>query len=230
MFKKIKILVVLLVVLIATGELFSQSRYYNSLYSPIPVIKRLSYENFRNIKLLQPAMMNYGGGEAQLDKLVDSYAEASALYFRNKTDDAAKQFTNNEKEIFLVAKKLAERYRKDTEKLVNDGMKFQIKNKLKKNLKGERHSLTGEQLLGNSKYSVAKANDYYDRYINARKNVSAKNLISSIYYYRRAKENIITMLVVLEPTKEGKERIKEQYKRELSDNKNKLYKSMEKEN
>jgi len=230
MFGKIKILITVLAVLIVTGELFAQKRFYNTLYSPIPVVKRLSYENFRNIKLLQPAIMNYGGGEKEIDRLVDQYAEASALYFRNKPDEAARLFTQNERELFLVAKKLAIRYRKDTEKLLEDGMKYQIKNKLKKNLKGKKHSLTGEQLLSNSSYSLLKANDYYDRYINARKNVSAKNLISSIYYYRRAKENLIKMYLVLETSKEEKRKIEERYKRDIDDNNNKIYKSMEKEN
>jgi ribosomal 50S subunit-associated protein YjgA (DUF615 family) len=86
-------------------------------------VKRLSYENFRNIKLLRSAILNYGGGEAEVQKLIDQYADATALYFQDKTEEAASKFTENEREIFKVAKKIAGDYHKDSSEFLRKGFK-----------------------------------------------------------------------------------------------------------
>ncbi len=96
-----------------TGPLFAQS--YNRSYDPKKLSQRLSYENFRNIKLLQIAILNYGGGKEDIDKLVDQYAEASALYFQDRMEEAADMFTQNQKQILALAKSISEKFKNDTE-------------------------------------------------------------------------------------------------------------------
>lgn len=197
--------------------------------SPVLIVKRLSYQNFKYIKLLQAAVMNYGGGEAELTKLVDQYAEASALYFQNKVEAAADKFMENERAILKLAQKLAQKYKDDSERLLNMALKMNIKQSLKKGLKGEKRNSGADKYLGNAKFGVQKANDYYDRYIKAT-SASPRGLVMAIYYYRRSKENIFSMIKVLDIDETEKKDLLEKHKRDIEDNKNRIYTSMQKEN
>ncbi len=196
---------------------------------PVQTVKRLSYQNFKYIKLLQAAVMNYGGGEAELTRLVDQYAEASALYFQNKVEAAADKFMENEKEILKVAQKLAKKYRDDSDRLLNMGLKMNIKQSLKRGLKGEKRNAVADKFLSNAKFGVQKANDYYDRYIKAT-TASPRGLVMAIYYYRRSKENIFQMIKALEMDNDRKKDLLEKHKKDIEDNKNRIYTSMQKEN
>jgi hypothetical protein len=196
---------------------------------PVQTVLRLSYENFKNIKMLNAAIMNYGGGESELERLVDQYAEASAFFFQNKEDLAADKFLENEREILKVSQRLAKKYKEDTEQLLNMGIKMNIRDSLKKGLKGDKPNAVAEKLLNNAQFGVQKANDYYDRYINATK-ASPRNLITSIYYYRRSKENLISMVEALDLDPETKKQMLSQRKKDIEDNKNRIYMAKEKQN
>jgi len=197
--------------------------------SPVKIVKRLSYQNFKYIKLLQTAVMNYGGGEAELTRLVDQYAEASALYFQNKVEAAADKFVENEKAILKLSQKLAKKYKEDSEKLLNMALKMNIKQSLKRGLKGEKRSHSADKFLGNAKFGVQKANDYFDRYINAT-SASPRGLVMAIYYYRRSKDNIFSMITVLDIDETRRKDLLEKYKRDVDDNKNRIYQSRQKGN
>ena len=108
-------------------QIETSEREFNPLYRPISVITRLSYDNFKKIKLLHTAILNYGGGKAEFDRLVDAYAEASALYFQNKMIESANLFTKNGKDVDQVATKLAKRYKDETEKLHTEIIKMNVK-------------------------------------------------------------------------------------------------------
>ena len=196
---------------------------------PLQTVMRLSYENFKHIKMLQAAIMNYGGGESEVERLIDQYAEASAFYFQNKMDEAADKFLENEREILKVSQRLSKQYKDDSEKLLNMGLKMNIRDSLKKGLKGEKQNAVADKYLSNAKFGVQKANDYYDRFINATK-ASPRQLITAIYYYRRSKENILGMVDILDIDPETKQQILEKHKKDIDDNKNRVYRSMEKEN
>ena len=99
---------------------------FNPQYNPVSLVKRLSYENFRNIKLLRTAILNFGGGEAEMQKLIDQYADASALYFQDKVTEAAAKFTENEREIFRVARKIAAQYKNETDEFLKNAIKRNI--------------------------------------------------------------------------------------------------------
>ena len=238
-----------------------QSPDYNPLYGPppqyqsLPLVKRLSYENFRNLKLLQAGLENYGGGESEIQKLVDQYADASALYFQNKVTDAAIMFLKNEAQILESAKKLSTTYKKDSEQLLNGALKVAIKKSLKESFQGGKDDPLSNKFIQNAQFAVQKGNDYYDRYVNA-KQAAPRELITAIYYYRRGKENIFQMYeyrYLNEPsnmkekvkvkelhkkvdedktlTEDERKIIKDQYNlRALEDIKNKPFRSMEKEN
>jgi len=99
---------------------------YNKQYNTTALVKRLSYENYKNIKLLRSAIINYGGGEAEFQKLIDQYAEATALYFEDKIDESANKFTENEREILKTAKKIADIYSKDSSQFFSKTIKRNI--------------------------------------------------------------------------------------------------------
>ncbi|HOP62342.1 MAG TPA: hypothetical protein PK906_03160 [Spirochaetota bacterium] len=231
-------------------------KQYNSQYSPISVVKRLSYENFRNIKLLRAAIFNYGGGEAEVQKLIDQYADATALYFQDKTEEAANKFSENEREIFKIAKKLAGDYHKDSTAFITKGIKRNVQVNIERGVEGKPRDAVMDKYLDNAKMSLKKGSAIFDdyKYTGEKTNSSARRLITSIYYYRMAKQNLFMMYqaysenMELETDKDGKkidpkkekemraemfdkllkEDYKSDYKKDMQDNNNKVYVSMEK--
>lgn len=223
----------------------------NPQYNPVSVVKRLSYENFRNIKLLRTAILNFGGGEAEMQKLIDQYADASALYFQDKVTEAAEKFTENERAIFNAAKNIAAQYRKESEDFLTKGIKRNIQINLESEIEGKGRNPVMEKYLDSAKFSLRTANSIFDdfQYVNANKAGSANRLVTSIYYYRMAKENLFLMYLAhaesLELDKDRKkdremkdalmdrmikEDFKADYQKHMQDNKNKVFTAMEKQN
>lgn len=226
-------------------------KQYNSQYNPTSVVKRLSYENFKNIKLLRSAILNYGGGEAEVQKLIDQYADATALYFQDKTEEAASKFTENEREIFKAAKKIAGDYHNDSTAFLTKGIKRNIQVNIERDVDGKGRDAVMDKYLENAKISLKKGAAIYEdyKYTGDKTTGSAKRLITSIYYYRMAKQNLIMMYqahvegMKLDPDKKKdqekkdemfdrlmKEDFKADYKKDMQDNKNKVYESKEKTN
>lgn len=224
---------------------------YNPRYNPYSLVKRLSYENFRNIKLLRTAILNFGNGDAEMQKLIDQYADASALYFQDKVDDAAVKFTENEREIFRAAHKIAGQYRKETDEFLKKGIKRNIQVNLESGVEGKERNAVMDKYLENAKFSLKKANAILDdfKYVNDNHAGSANLVISSIYYYRLSKENLFMMykgyVESLELDKDRKkdremkdalfdsmlkEDFRDGYEKDFQDNKNKVFTSMEKTN
>lgn len=223
---------------------------YNTQYNAISLIKRLSYENFKNIKLLRSAIMNYGGGEAEFQKLVDQYAEATALYFEDKTEEAANRFSENEREILKIAKKIATEYQKDSSQFLNKAIKRNVQITIQSEVDGKERNEAMSKYLDNAKAALKKASSILDdyKYINEKTSGSAQRLVASIYYYRASKQNLFLMYqahvdtLVLDPKDSKKDRemkgqlmdkmiredYKSEYKKDIQDNKNQVYTSMEK--
>ncbi len=209
--------ILFLCILMVSSSAFAQTadpnKEYNPLYRAIDVVKKASYDNFKSIKLLHTAIINFGGGEAEFDRLVNEYAEASALYFRGQMEESANLFTKNSKEIQQVALKIAQKYKTDTETLHKEIIKFHVKNNIKLSLKGEKTNPTAELLMNNGASGILKANDFMER----------SKPIDAIYYYRRAKENCFKYYEVTG------QKLPDQFKKDIVDNQNKIYTSKEKE-
>lgn len=224
---------------------------FNTKYNPVSLVKRLSYENFRNIKLLRTAILNFGGGDAEMQKLIDQYADASALYFQDKISSAAAKFTENEREIFRTAHKMAAQYRKESDEFLKKAIKRNIQIKLESGPEDKERNAIMDKYLDNAKFSLRKANSIFDdfKYVNDNHAGSANLIISSIYYYRLSKENLFLMYqayveyLVLDKDKKKdsemkndlldsmlKEDFREGYQKDFQDNKNKVFTSMEKKN
>jgi hypothetical protein len=256
--KKVLFMVFLVIASVSIGtaqDFMYKPEKSGAVTQPASVVKRLSYENFRNIKLLQAAIMNYGGGEAEIDRLIDQYAEASALYFQNEVEKAAEKFLENEREILEAAKKLATKYKEETDKMLKEANRKTIKAKLALSGKDQTTLDYYDKFLQGARYAFTKANDHYDRYIKA-KQAPPRELITSIYYYRRVKESIVNIAMVdmaneqkkvdeektnfkyrgeeykykEEKKKAIRKKFDEKYQKEIDDNNNKVYESKEKHN
>ncbi len=246
----------LILSLLISYSLFAQNKTsYNSRYVPLNLVKRLSYENFRNIRLLQAAIMNFGGGKKELGQLVDQYAEASALYFQNRIDAAANKFEENNKKILETAKKVVRAYKRDAEKILLNATKYNIKTRLSMEIKGVKRHKAPDKYLSLAKYSLRKANDFFVRYKDAI-STDPRQLARAIYYFRRAKENSFIAykayfkmgtrferLVRLERQKKLTDQQRDElkrkrfvtallknYEKDMQDNLNKQYTSKEKKN
>ena len=220
-------------------------KYFQRVNS-VSLIKRLSYENLKNIRLLKTAIINFGGGESEVQKLIDQYAEATTLYFNDKIEDAAAKFAENEREIFNTAKKLAADYSADSSQFLNKSIKRNIEIILQEEANKQHRNAVMAKYLDNAKAFQRKANAILDDY----KNVSEKNtpspqrLAASINYYRMSKENLFMMYEVyisdmeLDKDKAKDKEMKEQlfdkmisedyksdYKKDMQDNKNQIYAS-----
>ncbi|MEJ5361448.1 MAG: hypothetical protein WBK20_07915 [Spirochaetota bacterium] len=189
-------------------------KQFNPLYDAEAVIQRLSYDNFKNIKLLRTAIYNFGGGEQEFNSLVDTYAEASALYFRNEMIASANLFTKNEKDIKEVAMRLAKLYKEQAEKLHIQVIKMGVRHSLKASIEQTKPNPSVDPLISNASYGIKIANDYLVR----------SKPIDAIYYFRRAKENCFKVYQVLG------EQLPEEYKKDIVDNQNKIYIAKEKKN
>jgi hypothetical protein len=196
----------------ANAQFETAKKEFNTLYIPHDVVMQLSYDNFKRIKLLHNAIMNYGGGKEEFDRIVDTYAEASALYFQNKIIESANLFTKNQKDIDDIAARIAKIYKNDTDKLHTNVIKMHVKYKVKMSIKGERVNPQSETALNSSSGGVQIANDYFDR----------SKYIDAIIYFRRAKENCFLVYKILEVP------LPEEYKKDVVDNKNQVYVSKEK--
>ncbi|MCL1833514.1 MAG: hypothetical protein FWG49_03325 [Leptospirales bacterium] len=222
---------------------------YNQLFHPVSLIKRLSYENLRNIRLIKTAVINFGGGEAEVQKLIDQYAEATTLYFNDKIEEAAAKFTENERDIFNTAKKLAADYSNDSSQFLTKSVKRNIAVSMQQDSASREHrNAVMAKCLDNAKAFQKQANtilnDYKD--VSEKNTPSARRLITSINYCRLAKENLFMMYEVyisdmeLDKDKAKDKEMKEQlfdkminedyksdYKKDMQDNKNQVYAAKE---
>jgi len=185
------LLIFIIAINIVSSSAFAQpartGKGLNPLYKPISVVQRLSYDNFKFIKLLRASIINYGGGEAEFDRLVDTYAEASALYFQNRLKESASLFTKNLNEIMGVAQQIAQKYRDDTSKLHVDIIKMNVKYNVKLAIDGKKSNSASESVISGASFGLRKANDFFDR----------SRPIKAMIYYRRAKKSCFRLYKIL---------------------------------
>ncbi len=227
MYKGIRSAFFVLFAVLMCVDLSGQTRRFNEAYNPLDVAKRLSYENFRDLKLLQTAILNFGGGKDEINRLIDQYAEASALYFQARYEESANIYSDNQREILSAAKRITTKYKETSEKLLLDSTKQTIKDELASKLKGEEGYISPTVYLSRARFAVNTANDYFDRFKDAI-NASPMNFIKAIYYYRQAKENMFNLMTAVEPDKAKKQGILDLYKKDILDNDNRVYESKEK--
>lgn len=198
-------------------------------YNSKAVVRRLSYENFKNIRLLTTAIRNFGGGQAQFDKLVNEYSEASSLYFSNEFDKSAKAFKQNEKNIRRAALAIAKKYKQDTDRLHKNLVSFNVKKNIALQLARKPIFAPATKLLNQASSSRMKAHDYYARSLPIKAIDSFRRAKSDIFYYYR---------VTRDRAKQDGNKAEESkinsllnaHKKDMIDNKNQIYTGKEKKN
>ncbi len=166
-------------------------------YSSRSVVRRLSYQNFKNIRKLTTAIKNFEGavtekkGLTTFEKLVNQYSQASSLYFSNEFDKSAQEFLDNEKKIKKTAMKIAEVYRSRTIKLHKDLITYNTQINVKETLEGKTIYQPSQKLLLQASHSVLKANDYYERYLPVKAIYSFRRAKSDVFYYYEIKRDRI---------------------------------------
>ena len=232
MLKGLRSVIVIIAVILLSSALYGQENNYSTAYNPTKLAKRLSYENFRDLKLLQSAIYNFGKGSTNdkkksVDDLIEEYAEASALYFQSRYKESAKLFAKNQQDIFIVAKGITKKYKDSTYDLLMLSTRKTIKGELNRAIKGGKKSRIPDKLLSNARFAFNKATDYYENIKNAT-TASSKNLIKSIYYYRKSKANMFLLLKVIKMDVKEREKLLSKYKRDIDDSENRVYKGKEK--
>ncbi|MFW5808161.1 MAG: hypothetical protein ACOCWH_03800 [Spirochaetota bacterium] len=211
---------------------------------PREIINRLSTVNFRNIKLLYPAIMNYGGGEEEFDRLVKTYSEASSLYFSREYEKAAKKFQENEKQIQEVATELARKYKEDTTTFQEDIINKNIKDKIKTEMTGDEYNESREMVITQSTAAIVQANEFFDRVrpIQAIEHyrLSRERMLQYLYLeaeqlpdetVEKCRENMRDYEVCVKKERaERRAQVRNQYEKLIQDVNNEVYFSKEKEN
>lgn len=212
---------------------------YDKRSQPISIVKRLSYQNFKNIKLLHTAILNFGEGEAQFDKLVDDYADASSLFFSNKIIKAANLFTKNEKDILKTAMNLSKKYKDTTTQIQQDIIRLKVRAGIKASFKGKKLHGAVDKVVHDASFAMQKADDHHVR----------TRPVDAIFYYRLAKAQFFKAYNILNSefkkfaeasTKKAdkeffdgmanKSKLPDKYKKDTYDNMNRVYEAKEKKN
>lgn len=182
--------------------------------NPHSVVKKLTIDNFRAIKELYYAIMNFGGGETEFSRLVSGYAAATSKYFAKEYDASAAAFKENEKDITETGMTIAGKYKESSSKMHRDIIEIHTKYVIKLSLNDKKADPALEKLLNEASESIAKANDFYIR----------KKPVKAIELYRRAKERIFVYYDAI------KQPLPEEYEKDKKDNSHELYVSKEKQN
>jgi hypothetical protein len=209
----IKLAVLLLSVMAFSNVTYSQYTPSGG-YETNDIIKRLSMENFRNIRLLMTAIINYGGGENEFSNLVNGYSEATSQYFAKEYDNSVATYTKNEKDISDTAMSLAKKYKERTAMIHKKMIDDNVRGNLKKSLAGKGANPSLEKIVGEASESYRKANELYSR----------KRPVQALALYRRAKEKCIYYYEVQSI------KLPEEYDRDKQDAQNQIYKAKEKMN
>lgn len=216
MAKGYRLLIILSIVLLSLSAVIAQTEEenaeFNTLYQPLKVVQKLSYDNFKRIKLMYTSIMNFGGGDQEFDKLVNDYAEATGFYFQKNMIESANRFTKNEKDITDIAMRIAKKYKEDTEVLYNELIKKNIRFNIKRDIEKKEMNPYNDKTLSGASFALEKANDFY----------LMTRPVEAIAHFRKAKESCFQLYEILG------EKVPEQYKKDIVDNRNQVYESKEK--
>jgi hypothetical protein len=178
----------------------------------VDLIMKSSNENFKSIKQLHAAIINYGGGSAEFDSLVSEYSDASTLYFKEQFPDSEQVFARNVKSINSAAYRLAQIYKKDTESIHGEVIRERDALRLQLSHQGGKVNASAELMIDYASSGLNKANDELERF----------RPIDAIYYFRRAKESCFRFYEILGMP------LPDKYRKDAADNKNQVFMEMEK--
>ncbi|MCL1865234.1 MAG: hypothetical protein FWF73_05425 [Spirochaetes bacterium] len=193
---------------------------------------KLLKKNLDLIYLLNVIISNFdqGGWKSDYDKIYEEYKKGVEFYYKRDVIMSRFWFEKNKQSISDLMKKMAEQYNKDTITILDECHKQIVAIHMDPKTRSDQNR--SKELIDNQ----AKLRISYGQLGDAENEYNEKNYEKSIYHYRVAKAYAIRILeaVAYSDESEGKNNglkvkdIKEKYKKDKADNKNRIYEDVKK--
>ncbi len=164
--------------------------FYLERFAAVESVERLMKDNLEEIYLLKVIVTNFpeSGWKEDYNKLYETYKEGLQKYYQRKVIGAQKVLTDNRKQISELFKKAAEKYRKDTEEMLDVCAKSVLIVSLNKLTRYDPDK--NKQLMDNTmrlRVGYGQTDDAYEATVNHK-------FMYAIYHYRVAKSYAISIM------------------------------------
>jgi len=200
---------------------------YLSKFHAQDIAAKLVKKNLEQIYLLNVIVNNFPdyGWKEDYDKIYEEYKRAIELYYKRNVIFARVWFERNQNSISELMKKMSEKYKEDTQAIMDECHKQVVALHLNQRTRSDPNKYK-ELLQNQTRIMIA-----YGQMDDAENAYVAKNYEQSIYHYRVAKTYGIRILETVAYTDETEKKegtatvkeIKEKYKFHKADNKNRIY-------
>ncbi len=178
------------------------------------VIDTLMARNFIDIRSLYVPLMNYGGGHAQFEKLLDDFSRAYAYYLQRRLKESAELFEKNQQEITQAAQSIAKVYETDSTRIHDEALKLMMRMKMQNSINSTNLDIsmgrftTGDMYINNATNALTVA----------KRNLDGGKPIEAIFFYRRAKQFSFQCFELYNIP------LSSNYEKDISDNRNEIFK------
>ena len=191
------------------------------------IAAKLIKKNLDQIYLLNVIVQNFpdNGWKTDYDKIYEEYKRAIELYYKRNIIFARVWFERNQNSISELMKKMSDKYKEDTQSIMDACHKEVVALHLNQKTRSDPHK--NKELLNNQ----ARIMIAYGQMDDAENAYMAKNYEQALYHYRVAKTYGIRILETVAYTDEAEKKeggitvkeVKEKYKFHKADNKNRIY-------
>ena len=193
---------------------------------------KLIKKNLEQIYLLNVVIANFdqGGWKGEYDKINEEYKKGIEYYYKRDVIMSRYWLEKNKETIAELMKKMADQYNKDTQVILDECHKQVITIHMDQTTRADPNRFR-ELMDSQMKLRIAygQMDDANNEYID-------KNYEKSLYHYRVAKAYGIRILEMVAISDENAEKsgglklkdIKEKYKKDRADNKNRVYEETKK--
>jgi len=196
------------------------------------VSDKLIKKNLEQIYLLNVVIANFdqGGWKSEYDKINEEYKKGIEYYYKRDVIMSRHWLEKNKETIAELMKKMADQYNKDTQAILDECHKQVITIHMDQTTRSDPNRFR-ELMDSQMKLRIA-----YGQMDDAINEYTDKNYEMSIYHYRVAKAYGIRILemVAISDEDSGKsgglklKDIKEKYKKDKADNRNRIYEEAKK--
>ena len=196
------------------------------------VSDKLLKRNLEQIYLLNIIISNFNQGDwkGDYDKIYEEYKKGVEFYYKKDVIMSKHWFEKNKQSISDLMKKMADQYNKDSQLILDECHKQVVAIHMDPMTRSDPNRF--KELIENQmklRIAYGQMGDASDEYVD-------KNYEKSIYHYRVAKSYGIRILesVAVSDESEGKsdglklKDIKEKYKKDKADNRNRIYEEAKK--
>ena len=163
---------------------------YLERFTAIETVERLMKENIEQIYLLRVIVTNFpeSGWKADYDKLYETYKNGLQDYYKRRVISSQKSLLENKKQISELFKKANEKYRKDSEDMLDVCAKSVLIVSLNKLTRydPDKHRQLNDNVM-RLRVGYGQTDDAYEATVNHK-------YIYSIYHYRMAKAYAIAIM------------------------------------